>query len=112
MMRVFSLLCAGLALMAAPLAAQLALPRVQLPQVGPVVGKTLETLGETHAGVQRTAERLARDRLRRVERLVRRNSGAVELDARGAPARRGELLVMDVSADALRPALQVGSIFR
>ena len=107
-MRVFSLLCAGLALMAAPLAAQLALPRVQLPQVGPVVGKTLETLGETHAGVQRTAERLARDRLRRVERLVRRNSGAVELDARGAPARRGELLVMDVAADALRPALQAG----
>ena len=107
-MRVFSLLCAALALVTAPLAAQVALPRVQLPQVGPVVGETLETLDETRAGVQRTVERLARDRLRAIDRLVRRNADAIEYDAAGAPARRGELLVMDVPANALGPALEAG----
>ena len=107
-MRVFSLLCAALALVTAPLAAQVALPRVPLPQVGPVVGETLDTLDETRAGVQRTVERLARDRLRTIDRLVRRNADAIEYDAAGAPARRGELLVMDVSAYALGPALEAG----
>lgn len=107
-MRVFSLLCAALAMVAAPLAAQIALPRVQLPQVGPVIGKSLDNLNETRAGLQRTLERLARDRLRTIDRLVRRNSDAIEFDAQGAPARRGELLVMDVSAEALGPALEVG----
>ncbi|MBY6015944.1 S8 family serine peptidase [Qipengyuania gaetbuli] len=107
-MRVFSLLCAALALVTAPLAAQVALPRVQLPQVGPVVGETLDTLDEARAGVQRTVERLARDRLRAIDRLVRRNADAIEYDAAGAPARRGELLVMDVSANALGPALEAG----
>ncbi len=107
-MRVFSLLCAALALVTAPLAAQVALPRVQLPQVGPVVGETLDTLDETRARVQRTVERLARDRLRTIDRLVRRNADAIEFDAAGAPARRGELLVMDVPANALGPALEAG----
>jgi len=107
-MRAFSLICAGLALVAAPLAAQVALPRVQLPQVGPVIGETLDTLDETRAGLQRTVGRLARDRLRTIDRLVRRNSDAIEFDAQGAPARRGELLVMDVPADALGPALEAG----
>ena len=107
-MRVFSLLCAALALVTAPLAAQVALPRVPLPQVGPVVGETLDTLDETRAGVQRTVERLARDRLRTIDRLVRRNADAIEYDAAGAPARRGELLVMGVSAYALGPALEAG----
>ena len=107
-MRAFSLIFAGLALVAAPLAAQVALPRVQLPQVGPVIGETLDTLDETRAGLQRTVGRLARDRLRTIDRLVRRNSDAIEFDAQGAPARRGELLVMDVPADALGPALEAG----
>lgn len=107
-MRVFSLLCAALGLVTAPLAAQVALPRVQLPQVGPVVGETLDTLDEARAGVQRTVERLARDRLRTIDRQVRRNADAIEFDAAGAPARRGELLVMDVPADALGPALKAG----
>ena len=107
-MRVFSLLCAALALVTAPLAAQIALPRVQLPQVGPVVSQTLDTLDETRAGLQRRAERLARVRLRTIDRLVRRNADAIEFDTAGAPARRGELLVMDVSVDALAPALEAG----
>lgn len=107
-MRIFSILCAALAMVSAPLAAQVALPRVQLPQVGPVVGKSLDNLNETRAGLQRTVERLARERLRTIDRLVRRNSDVIEFDAQGAPARRGELLVMDVSAEGLGPALEVG----
>lgn len=107
-MRVFTLLCAALALVTTPLAAQVALPRVQLPKVETVVGETLGTLDETRAEVQRTVERLARDRLLTIERLVRRNADAIEFDAAGAPARRGELLVMDVPANALGPALEAG----
>ena len=107
-MRIFTLLSAAMALIAAPLAAQVALPRVQLPQVGPVLGDALDDLDETRAALRRTADRLARERLRAIDRLVRRNADAIELDAAGAPARRGELLVMDVSAEALGPALGAG----
>lgn len=107
-MRVFTLLSAAMALIAAPLAAQVAVPRVPLPQVGPVLGDALDKLDETRAALQRTADRLARDRLRMIDRLVRRNADVIELDAEGAPARRGELLVMDVSVKALDLALQAG----
>ncbi len=107
-MRVFTLLSAAMALIAAPLAAQVALPRVQLPQLGPLVGETLDTLDETRSGLQRTVERLARDRLRTIDRLVRRNSDAIEFDAQGAPARRGELLIMDAPANSLGPVLEAG----
>ena len=107
-MRIFPLLCAALALIAAPLAAQIALPRLPLPPVGSVVGESLGALEDTRADLQRTIERLARDRLRTVERLVRTNPDIIELDALGAPARRGELIVMDVPAAALAPALRAG----
>lgn len=109
-MRVFTLLSAAMALIAAPLAAQVALPRVHLPQVEPVLGETLDDLDETRASLRRTATRLARDRLRTIDRLVRRNADVIELDAEGAPARRGQLLVMDISVKAFEPALQVGFI--
>jgi hypothetical protein len=107
-MRVFSLFCAAMALLTAPLAAQVALPRVQLPQVGPVVGETLDNLESTRADLQRTVQQLANDRLRTIDRLARRNSDVIEFDAQGAPARRGELLVMNVQVDALGPALDAG----
>lgn len=107
-MRVFTLLSAAMALIAAPLAAQVALPRVPIPQVGPVLGEALDDLDETRTALQRTANRLARDRLRMIDRLVRRNADVIELDAEGAPARRGELLVMDASVKAIEPALQAG----
>ena len=45
-MRVFTLLSAAMALIAAPLAAQVALPRVPLPQVGPILGEVLAVGGE------------------------------------------------------------------
>lgn len=107
-MRVFSLICAGLGLIAAPLAAQVALPRVPVPQAGPLIGPAFETLDRTSADVQRSAQRLARDRLRTIERLVRRHPEAIERDASGAPARRGELLVMDATPHGLEPALNAG----
>lgn len=104
LMRFHSLICAGLALIAAPLAAQLALPRVKVPQVGSIVNETLGTLEQTHADVAHLVDKLARDRLRDVDRLVRHNPDLIERDAMGAPARRGELLVMDVTTgDLLRP---------
>ena len=45
----------------------------------------------------RQIERLAQERLRTINRLVRRNRDTIALDAQGAPARRGELLVLDTS---------------
>lgn len=107
-MRVFTLLSAAMALIAAPIAAQVALPRVQLPQLGPEIGATLDSLHELRASLRRTVDRLARERLRTIDRLVRRNADVIEMDAEGAPARRGELLVMDVSVKALDLALQAG----
>ena len=107
-MRIFTLVSAAMALIAAPLAAQVALPRVPIPQVGPVLGEALDDLDETRTALQRTANRLARDRLRMIDKLVRRNADVIELDAEGAPARRGELLVMDASSKAIEPALQAG----
>ena len=109
-MRIFTLLCAGLVLLAAPIAAQVSLPRVQLPQVRPVLGGTLDRLDETRANLQRSIERLARQRLRNIDRLVQRNSDTIELDAAGEPARKGELLVMDVSAEDLDPAIEAGFV--
>jgi hypothetical protein len=45
------------------------------------------------------AQDLARQRLERIDRLVRRQRDAVELDPEGQPARRGVLLVMDPVPD-------------
>lgn len=93
-MRRFFLFPAVLALFATPLAAQLGLPRVGLPPVRGVLDTATDTLEEITAKTRRTVERLARDRLRNIDRLVQRNGDSIERDARGEPARRGELLVM------------------
>ena len=103
-MRLFSLISALLAMVAAPLAAQIALPRVGVPDVGSVVDQIDDTLDRTTREIEREAQRLANDRLRRIDRLVRRNRDAIEFDANGAPARKGELLVMDASQSALEIA--------
>ena len=102
-MRLLSLICA-VATMAAPLAAQVALPGLALPRldrIAPPLGEALEPLAQT-------ATRLARERVRSLERLVRRESAIIERDARGDPARRGELLVMDIDPGALRQAEGLG----
>lgn len=90
-------------LAAGPLAAQLALPRVQVPQVGGVVGDVSDTLGRTLEGldraVQADASRLLKLRERTLDRLLRQNRDAIERDARGDLARRGELLVLGIVAE-------------
>ncbi len=90
MPRIF-LIFAMIATFAVPLAAQISLPGVQLPRVGDVTGPLLDTVDET----TRAVEELARDRISRIERFARVNRDRVDLDLRGEPARRGELLVMD-----------------
>lgn len=100
MHRIF-LISAACALIAAPLSAQIALPGVQVPDVGGVLGSTTDVLDRTTRDLRGTVEKLARDRLRTIDRLVRRHGDVIERDSRGAPARRGEILVMDASAEAL-----------
>ena len=93
-----------------PVAAQL-LPGVALPQVpavdlpGAPVGRTLDELGGT---LERTATRLLDLRHDRIDRLLRRNRDVIELDAAGAPARRGELLLLDPAPATLAAAQAAG----
>lgn len=105
----------GAALLSLPAAAQLALPGVSVPTVGvPTVGlpelpagQTLESITERAAA---TADRLLALRTERIERLVRRNRGTIELDAQGAPARRGELLLLDPDRTVLTAARLAGFV--
>lgn len=90
--------------LAPPLAAQVALPALPVPRVGEVL---VPVTGEIDDSKQLVAD-LARDRLRTIDRLVRRNRHIIELDSTGEPARRGELLVMDVDEEGLRRAQQDG----
>lgn len=96
------------AAIAAPLSAQLGLPGVQVPRIGevldPVTGEVLDGLENTTQGVTRQALRLANLRERRIDQLVRRNSDVIEFDVQGAPARRGELLLMDADAAGIAAA--------
>ena len=100
----FSLPLLLLAALGAPLAAQVALPGVAVPRVGSVLGDVGDLTGQTLDRTARQARDLARSRLQRIDRLVRSNRSSIERDARGEPARRGELLLIDAGADALRTA--------
>ena len=105
----------GAALLSLPAAAQLALPGVNVPPVSvPPVGlpdlpteRAIESITERAAA---TANRLLDLRTERIERLVRRNRDTIELDAQGAPARRGELLLLDPDAAALAAAQAAGFV--
>jgi subtilisin family serine protease len=100
------------ALIAAPAAAQL-LPGAGVPQLPPVpvpdlpVGRTLEGVTQN---VTATADRLLDARIERIDRLMRRNRDTIELDAQGAPARRGELLMLDPSPAGLEAAQAAGFV--
>jgi hypothetical protein len=97
-----------------------ALAQIGLPQTGPVVGGVVETIGGT---VDRTLARtrdldltapvrsvaqLARDRVQRIQRLVRANPERIELDDQGEPARRGIVLLLDTDAASLDAARKLG----
>ena len=88
--------------------AQVALPGVAGPRVGSVLGDVGDLTGQTLDRTARQARDLARSRLQRIDRLVRSNRSSIERDARGEPARRGELLLIDAGADALRTARGAG----
>lgn len=103
-MRAFPLFWTLVAAMAAPLAAQVALPGLPLPRLDRVVPPLVEPVQD----IAQTATQLARERVRALDRLVRSESAAIERDARGDPARRGELLVMDFNAGALELATGAG----
>lgn len=102
------LISAFLTLLAAPLAAQIALPGVQVPRIGGLLDPVGKTLDRTIDDTRRAADRLARDRAAMLDRLVRHNREWIERDARGEPARRGELLVMDADAADLERARAAG----
>jgi subtilisin family serine protease len=103
-MRLSPLILALTTVAAAPLAAQVVLPAVPLPQLDRIAPALLDPVED----VARTTTELARARVRTIDRLVRRESAFIERDARGDPARRGELLVLDLDADALKLAELAG----
>lgn len=80
---------------AAPAAAQLGLPGVNLPSVGGVmqgIDDTVERIGD---GVEQLSDDLSHIREDRMARLLRRNRDVIERDMDGSLARSGELLLMD-----------------
>ena len=89
---------------AAPLAAQAGLPGLSLPRLDRIAPRVIEPV----ASVAESATRLARERTRTLDQLVRRESAVIERDARGELARRGELLVMDLDPAALEIAREAG----
>lgn len=111
MRKIFLALISG-ALVMAPAAAQMSLPGVGgLPDVGGMtgVGDVLRpvtgTLDRVNDDLARNARQLLQLRERTLDRFVKRNRDVVEFDAQGAPARRGVLLALDLTAEA-REALQ------
>lgn len=105
--------------MASPALAQIGPIGQQLPGVAQpverVLGGTLESVDRTlGTGVDattrtvRSAAALAQARIDRLGDLVRRNPAAIERDADGNPARKGELLLVAPDQATLDAARQLG----
>lgn len=98
-----------LGVVAGPLAAQLQVPGLPVPQ--PRLGGALDDLTERVTGTvkdtTREARRLLRMRGVAIDRLIARNPDLIERDAAGEPARRGELLATGADT-ALAPLEQAG----
>lgn len=89
-------LSAALGSAAGPAGAQVALPRVDLPAAGPVLGPLDGVTGTVDEMAMHSARDLQRLQQRTIARLARQNPERVELDQAGQPARRGELLLLDL----------------
>jgi len=76
-----------------------------ISRLGDAVGSTLADTTDRATGI---VERLARSRLGRLDALVRQNPQALEYDARGDPAVKGELIVLDAPAAGLQTATAAG----
>ena len=93
---------------AAPSQAQLGLPPL-LPVPGGVLNRTTEAVGTTlGSATSQIGRQLEQVRLDRINSLVRSNRGTIERDINGAPARRGELLLLDPAPDVLTQLQQAG----
>ncbi len=100
-----------LALFAATCAAAPALAQLGLPPLGGTARETVGTVEQVTDPVLSGARpvlgdpaALARAQTARLDRLVRQNRKTIERDAAGAPARRGELLMIGGDATALTTA--------
>lgn len=80
----------------APAGAQLALPQIDLPGTDPVLDPLEDIAGSLEQQTATTARELLRVQCNTIDRFVRRNARFVEVDRAGQPARRGELLIMDL----------------
>lgn len=113
MRKLIALATACIAALAGPAAAQLGVPGLSLPGIQvpavEVPQVPIEQTIETATGMMnQTAQHLLDLRTERIDRLVRRNRNAIELDARGEPARRGVLLLIEPTDTTLDAAEQAG----
>jgi len=100
-----AMLCLLLGGTDARVAAQVALPQVQLPGAG----GPLPSLPEVDVGrLTGIADRLVEVRLDRITALVRGNRDSIELDERGEPAVRGVLIASGVDAAMIARAGEAG----
>lgn len=91
----------AVALAAVPSSAQVGVPAVR-DALGSTTGAVRGVLNpalDDLAQLPDRAQDLARQRIERIDRLVRRQREAIELDPQGQPARKGVLLVMDPAPD-------------
>jgi len=86
-----------------------------VPSLPPVIDRLPDTLGRTVSGTLdrveapvRATQRLLDDRVARLRGVVSANRRVLELDADGDPAVRGELMMLDASADTLGKASAAG----
>ncbi|PZU08440.1 MAG: peptidase S8 [Sphingobium sp.] len=113
-MRNLIALLAALTGCATPVAAQIGRPLLggtidrTLGAVGSIADPALRTVDE----VVSNADTLARLRLDRIDELVRRNRKTIERDDSGAPARRGELLLVDPTQAQLATARDAGFVLK
>jgi len=76
--------------------------------VDTVTGQVLDPLTERTGALLNNVSQLAADRVSRLTGFVQRNRDTLELDDRGDPAVRGEVLGVDVSAAGIEAAKKAG----
>lgn len=76
--------------------------------VDTVTGQVLDPLTERTGALLNNASQLAADRVSRLTGLVQRNRDTLELDDRGDPAVRGEVLGVDIGAAGIEAARKAG----
>ncbi len=110
MRRYLTPLALGAALFAAPALAQLGLPRLTLPALNTPSLPLNNTITAARETVDETVQRLMTVRIERIDRLLERFPELIELDARGEPARGGEVLVVGADGETLRAAKGAGFV--